>query len=144
MTSSYGGKKITLDFDNSISIAKQFIEVANSKGAFQLKEGRLLSQACDYFDSNITDKPVIKENDPTPDATALGLIVQGVNIGQLKGSYTLKDAALLADVVDFLTTEGVLENRKISKKAAHIGSDDEDEEIDIKHTTLKGKNKART
>ena len=86
---------ITLNNENSIQILHQYVELAQSKGAFILQEADLLKRACDILFNNVTDNEI---NIPT----AKNLLIQGVQKGQRHGAYTLADAATLHKIVQFV------------------------------------------
>jgi hypothetical protein len=87
---------ITLDAQNSVQILAQYIELAQSKGAFLLPEAELLKRAMDFLLNNVPDTEIT-------DVTGRQLLIQGIHKGQRHGAYTLNDAALLHKVVQFVT-----------------------------------------
>lgn len=86
---------ITLDNANSIQILSQYVEIAQSKGAFLLPEAELLKRAVDVLKNNVPDNEINNIN-------GRQLLIQGIHKGQRHGSYTLNDAALLSKVVQFV------------------------------------------
>lgn len=88
---------ITLDNHNSAKILSQYVELAQSKGAFKLNEAEILKRASDVLLNNLPD------NEINP-VIALQLLVQGILKGQSHGSFTLNDAALLSKVVQYVST----------------------------------------
>ena len=87
---------ITLDSLTSIQIVSQYIELAQSKGAFILAEAELLKRASDLLLKNVPDTEL------TP-VTSRQLLIQGIHKGQRHGAFTLNDAALLSKVVQYIT-----------------------------------------
>lgn len=99
MTSQPDNKEptvITLDNQNSVQILVQYVELAQTKGAFLLQEAELLKRSADVLLNNVEDNEI---NQPT----AKNLLIQGIHKGQKHGAYTLNDAALLSKVVQFVT-----------------------------------------
>lgn len=86
---------INLDAKNSVVILSQYVEVAQTKGAFTLNEAEVLKRASDYLINNVPDQ----ELNPFVARQAL---IQGIVKGQRHGAYTLNDAALLSKVVQFV------------------------------------------
>ena len=86
---------ITLDNQNSVQIMSQYIELAQSKGAFTLAEAELLKRATDFVLNNVPDPELNASN-------SRQLLVQGIHKGQRHGAYTLNDAALLSKVVQYV------------------------------------------
>jgi len=131
---------IDLNSENSIVLLTRFIEVAQQKGAYQLREASILKKAVDYFNPDIKTKPVFREGDPNPELTAKSLLLQGAQVGQAKGSYPLDDAALLFDIVELVSKD---------LQGAAPSSRIDDEEHDhkappgITATSLKGKEIAK-
>ena len=87
---------ITLDHQNSIQILSQYIELAQSKGAYVLAEAELLKRASDFLVNKVPDAEL-------NDVNTRQLLIQGVHKGQRHGAYTLNDAALLHKVVQFVS-----------------------------------------
>jgi hypothetical protein len=87
---------INLDNNNSVQILSQYVELAQSKGAFVLAEAELLKRATDVILNNVPDQEIGV-------STARQLMMQGVHKGQRHGAYTLNDAALLSKVVQFVS-----------------------------------------
>lgn len=88
---------ITLDNNNSIQILSQYIELAQTKGAYILSEAELLKRAVDCIVNNVPDKEINAIN-------GRQLLIQGIHKGQRHGAFTLNDAALLSKVVQFIET----------------------------------------
>lgn len=128
---------IELNSENSIVLLTRFIEVAQQKGAYQLREASILKKAVDYFNPDIKTKPVFREGDTNPELTAKSLLLQGAQVGQAKGSYPLDDAALLYDIVELVSKD-------LQSAAPASLADDESEPTPpagISATSLKGKEK---
>lgn len=88
---------ITLNSQNSVQILVQYVELAQSKGAYMLNEAELLKRASDVLVNNLDDQEVTS-------STAKQLLIQGVHKGQRHGAYTLNDAALLSKVVQYVSS----------------------------------------
>uniref|UniRef100_A0A6C0H7U3 Uncharacterized protein n=1 Tax=viral metagenome TaxID=1070528 RepID=A0A6C0H7U3_9ZZZZ len=86
---------ITLDNQNSVQILSQYIELAQSKGAYLLAEAELLKRASDFLINKVPDAEL-------NDVNTRQLLIQGIHKGQRHGAYTLNDAALLHKVVQFM------------------------------------------
>lgn len=84
---------------------KTFVEIANLKGAYLLREANLLNKAIDYVSPEVKAKPSFTENDANPRATALRLLVQGAHKAQDKGCFQIKDSAVLYEVCELVTKE---------------------------------------
>lgn len=91
--------------DNAVILMPQFIEVANSKGAYLLREASLLKKACDYVRPEVKTKPSFFEEDANPRATALRLLLQGAHKAQQQGSFVLSDSAALFEICELVTKE---------------------------------------
>lgn len=87
---------ITLDNTNSVQLLAQFVEVAQSKGAYLLQEAELLKRAADILLNQVSDSEINT-------TTAKNLLIQGIHKGQRHGAYNLTDAAMLHKVVQFVT-----------------------------------------
>jgi hypothetical protein len=87
---------ITLDHKNSCQILKDYVELAQQKGAFELSEAEVLKRASDYLLNDATDAELNQIN-------ARQLLIQGVTKGQRHGAYSLSDAALIHKVVTFVS-----------------------------------------
>ena len=87
---------IVLNNQNSVEILVNFIEVAQKNGAFLLPESDVLKRCKDFLLRNVSDTEL------TP-SSARNLLIQGVNKGQSKGSYTLDDAYVLHRVCTFVS-----------------------------------------
>lgn len=87
---------ITLDNKNSVEILSQYVEVAQSKGAFQLPESDILKRCRDLLLKGIED---VEINVPT----AKNLFVQAIQKGQSRGCYSLDDAYILHRVCTFVS-----------------------------------------
>lgn len=88
---------ITLDNKNSVQILSQYIELAQSKGAFLLAEAELLKRSSDFILNNVPDADL-------NDVNARNLLIQGIHKGQRHGAFTLNDAALLHKVIQFVSS----------------------------------------
>lgn len=87
---------ITLDNKNSVEILSQYVEVAQSKGAFQLPESDILKRCRDLLLKGVEDAEI---NVPT----ARNLFVQAIQKGQSKGCFSLDDAYILHRVCTFVS-----------------------------------------
>lgn len=77
-------------------------------GAYVLREVKLLKQAIDYFNPDVKEKPTF-ENSENPEIVAVNLLLQGVQKAQAHGgefSFSIDDAALLWDIMEFWIKEG--------------------------------------
>jgi hypothetical protein len=88
---------VTLDKVNSVKILSQYVEVAQSKGAYKLNEAEILKRASDVLLNNLPDNEITE-------VTAKQLLIQGILKGQGHGCFTLNDAALLSKVVQYMST----------------------------------------
>lgn len=86
---------ITLNIPTCIDILSKYVELAQQKGAFLLKEAELLKRASDILNDVEKDNSLSKGD-------CLNILIQGVNKGQQSGSYTLTDAALIWRVLEYL------------------------------------------
>jgi hypothetical protein len=91
--------------ENAPAMLKTFVEIANLKGAYLLREANLLNKAIDYVSPEVKAKPSFTENDTNPRATALRLLVQGAHKAQDKGCFQIKDSAVLYEVCELVTKE---------------------------------------
>lgn len=96
--SSQQQNAIELNEPNALMILKQYIEVAQQKGAYMLSEAGLLKRAMEVAVGGAQD-------DEINGLTAKSLLIQGVQKGQRQGAYTLSDAALLDRVVNFVVAQ---------------------------------------
>jgi len=87
---------ITLDNKNSVEILSQYVEVAQSKGAFQLPESDILKRCRDLLLKGVEDAEI---NVPT----AKNLFVQAIQKGQSRGCFSLDDAYILHRVCTFVS-----------------------------------------
>ena len=87
---------ITLDHKNSCQILKDYVELAQQKGAFELSEAEVLKRASDFLLNDANDPELNQIN-------ARQLLIQGVTKGQRHGAYSLSDAALIHKVVTFVS-----------------------------------------
>jgi hypothetical protein len=108
---------ITLDNTNSLQILSQYIELAQSKGAYLLAEAEILKRAADFLLNKVADAEL-------NDSNARQLLVQGVHKGQRHGCYTLNDAALLSKVVNFVSANsGVVPSQPLVQQAPSLVDD---------------------
>ncbi len=108
-------QQITLNKDTARLILSQFVENANTKGCYTLKDAMLLKRAADYFSKDVKEKIPLVENDVDPEGTAENVLVSGVQVAQSKGAYSLSDSAMLFQVVSYL--EAMRKNEPIMTKA---------------------------
>ena len=134
----------TITKDNAVILLPQFIEVANSKGAYLLREASLLKKACDYVKPEVKVKPQFTEDDANPRATALRLLLQGAHKAQSQGSFLLQDSAALFEIVELVSKE--LEDTEQKNGAGHVGqtihkeTESDDEAVDVRPISVtKGK-----
>ena len=143
--------KINLNKENSVVILSQYVEHAQTSGAFALKEASLLKKAIDQLNKDVKekDKPDWGPNVTNPEATAIGLLIQGVTKGQAHGkSYNLNDAALICDIIEFLQKEAGVAEQTGSSQRDQVEDSDAEDENDGKTRTIqipsnnKGKGRA--
>ena len=134
----------TITKDNAVILLPQFIEVANSKGAFLLREASLLKKACDYVKPEVKNKPQFIEDDANPRATALRLLLQGAHKAQSQGSFLLHDSAALFEICELVTKE--LEDTEKKGGAGnvtpviHKEEEEDDDTVDVRSVSVtKGK-----
>lgn len=94
-SSSQQPQTIELNVPNTQRLLSQFVELAQSKGAYFLNEASLLKRALDVLLLNVSDAEI-------NESTARSLVIQGVQKGQKSGAYTLNDAAVLDKLVTYL------------------------------------------
>lgn len=95
--------------ENSITILANSIRRGQKMGAFLMREAKFLKQAIDYFDPNVKEKPELFKDIENPEITAVNLLLQGVQKAQSHGgelSYTLEEAEILWDIMEFWIKEG--------------------------------------
>ena len=93
--------------ENSIPILVNSVRLGQKNGAYFLKECALLNKAIQYFNSDVKEKPFADAQEP--EVVAINLLLQGVQKAQMHGgehSYSLEDAALLSEILDFWVKEG--------------------------------------
>lgn len=105
---------ITLDTKNSVQILLKFVEVAQKAGAFLLPESDILKRCKDVLLSGAQDQEI---NIPQ----ARQLLIQAINKGQSKGSYSLDDASILHKVCQFLQA-----NLTVEDTPTQVSSDTDD------------------
>ena len=118
-------QKIELNNENTLALLAKFVELAQTKGSFTLKEASILKKAIDTFNPEVKEKPVFVENDPDPELTAKKLLIQGADKGQSKGAYGIDDAALLYDVIEFIGRD-LQQSTEVSSGSGGGGEDDQD------------------
>jgi len=94
--------------ENSIAVLINSVRFGQKMGAYALRETKLLKQAFDYFNPDIKEKPTF-ENSENPEIVAVNLLLQGVQKAQAHGgefAYSIDDAALLWDIMEFWIKEG--------------------------------------
>lgn len=109
---------LTLTSENTLPILIKYIELSQSKGAFLLTEADILKRAVDVLTSTKVDKDIDKDKAKT-------LLIQAVNKGQLHGDYTLNDASLLFNVVQYVTNNDVSMTGSSSSKGKEKESGDD-------------------
>ena len=150
--------------ENSIAVLVNSVNVGQKMGAYQLREAKLLHKAVQYFNPEVKTKPDF-EGSANPEITAINLLLQGVQKAQLHGgdmAFSLDDAALISDVVDWLLKEYGKQvgqnvntnddksgkkgskntNESSVKVSRHEDEDDEDDEDLPTITPRKGKGRA--
>jgi hypothetical protein len=132
--------------ENSIAILSNSVHMGQKMGAFLLKEASLLNKAIDYFKSDVKEKPdfggvPVEQRE----IVAINLLVQGVQKAQSHGgefAYSINDASLLWDIIEFLTKD----TGKSVSKPNDASKSDENEEVDdldeIKVRPISGKGKS--
>ncbi|KAJ3079192.1 hypothetical protein HK102_003967 [Quaeritorhiza haematococci] len=95
---------VSLTKENAIAFLVQYVEAAQQKGAYTLREASLLKKATDYFRPEVADKSKLFGDRPEGDqeSIACSLLLQAVQVGQSKGAYNLTDASVLHDIVTFV------------------------------------------
>ena len=154
--------------ENSIAILSNSVRMGQKMGAFLLREVSLLKKAIDQFNPDVKDKPDFGGSQD-PDIVAVNLLLQGVQKAQAHGgefSYSIDDAALLWDIMEFWMKEGgkaVAQNVNVSssksdkesksaaksavnsaRSVAQIDEEDEegdDDEIRVRPLSTKGKDR---
>lgn len=94
--------------ENSIAVLVNSVRFGQKMGAYALRETKLLKQAFDYFNPDVKDKPTF-ENSENPEIVAVNLLLQAVQKAQAHGgefAYSIDDAALLWDIMEFWIKEG--------------------------------------
>jgi hypothetical protein len=107
--------------ENSIAILINSVRMGQKMGAYLLKETKVLKQAIDYFNPDVTDKPTF-ESAENPEIVAVNLLLQGVQKAQNHGgefAYSIDDAALLWDILEFWIKEG---GRAVTQNVKGAGS----------------------
>lgn len=99
---------ITLAENNVVPYLVKYVELSQSKGAFNIAEGDLLKRAIDVSCRGSSDHE-INENH------AISLLIQAVHKGQLHGDYTLNDASLLHNVIKFIGDNNITLHTKVSQ-----------------------------
>lgn len=133
----------TITKDNAVILLPQFIEVANSKGAYLLREASLLKKACDYVKPEVKAKPSFTDDDVNPRATALRLLLQGAHKAQAQGSFLLHDSAALFEICELVTKE--LEDTERKSGAGNVEQpihkeEEDDDTVDVRSISVtKGK-----
>lgn len=108
---------ITLDNNNSVQLLCQYVEIAQSKGAFLLQEAEVLKRATDFLLNNVQDSELNQTN-------AKQLLIQGVTKGQRHGAYTLGDAALIFKVIQYISANQETQTQTQTQQPAHTENDD--------------------
>ncbi len=86
---------ITLNQQNSIEFLIKYIELCQDKGVFNLQEADIIKKSISVL-TGVTDPQINK-------VTALNILVQGVQKGQLKGGcFKLNDASLLFNIIQYI------------------------------------------
>jgi len=104
-----------LTHQRSTDILVKYIEIAQQKGAYLLSEADVLNKARDVLLNGLQDDGI-----PVPNARQL--LMQGVVKGQRHGAYTLADAALLHNVVQYVSSH-------VDEPLETIREEPEDEEV---------------
>jgi hypothetical protein len=151
--------------ENSITVLINSVRLGQKMGAYLLKEVSFLKKAIDFFDPNVKpeNKPDLGEN---AEVVAVNLLLQGVQKAQNHGgdfAYSIDDAALLWDILEFWVKEGgkavaqnvnVGKSEKEGKSAKHAAnsvraqskveedSSSEADDNEIRISSKKGKDRA--
>jgi len=134
--------------DNAPLILRHFIELANTKGAYLLRESHLLKKAIDYINPDVKSKPSFTENDANPRSTALRLLVQGAHKAQQQGSFRIEDSSFLYTVCEMVEKELESSDQEVVQKQTKGASpendaQEEDDEIDVRPITVTKKSSKR-
>lgn len=93
-------ESVQLTQESALQLLVRFVNQAQTKGCFVLKEAALLHKSIVY----LTKQGYQDDQDFSPEL-ARNLLTQAVNIGQSKGAYNLDDAALLDRAMTFMENQ---------------------------------------
>jgi hypothetical protein len=88
---------ITLTSENALPFLLKYVELSQGKGTFLIAEADLLKRCFDVLLHSGIDKDISKEK-------AKDLVIQAINKGQAHGDYTLNDASLLFNTINFINS----------------------------------------
>ena len=94
--------------ENSVVILSNSVRMGQKMGAFLLREVSLLKKAIDFFNPDVETKPDFGDKQD-PEIVAINLLLQGVQKAQSHGgelAFSIDDAALLWDIIEFWMKEG--------------------------------------
>ena len=98
----------TINKENSVIILSNSVRMGQKMGAYILRESNILKKAIDFFNPDVTEKPDFGGTQD-PEIVAVNLLLQGVQKAQAHGgehAYSIDDAALLWDIMEFWMKEG--------------------------------------
>jgi len=126
--------------DNAPIVLRHFIELANTKGAFLLRESHLLKKAIDYVNPEVKTKPTFTDNDTNPRSTALRLLIQGAHKAQQQGSFRIEDSSFLYSVCELVEKELEASDKEavdgVKADGAKRVDEDGDEDADVRPITV--------
>jgi hypothetical protein len=91
---------ITLGTHNVLQYLIKYIEMSQTKGAYNLAEADLLKRSVDVVYRRLPDSEI-------NDTSALDLLLQAIHKGQAHGDYTLNDSSLLFNVIKYINENKV-------------------------------------
>ena len=91
---------ITIGAHNVLQYMIKYIEMSQTKGAYNLAESDLLKRSVDVAYRHLKDSEI-------NDTMALDLLIQAIHKGQAHGDYTLNDSSLLFNVIKFINENKV-------------------------------------
>jgi hypothetical protein len=108
--------------ESAIRMLVSYVEMAQTKGAFELGLSRVYKLCRDYLDPAIKEKPTLTQDGRNQELFALDQLSRAVNTANTKGSYSLDEAHAVAEVIIFLQQEISKELKDSSSSASSSGS----------------------